>query len=532
MHRLAIPIFICTLIAADDKPVPKLPLGRETTYVTGPLDNEGYIDYKAALNGLLGKGVTPENNASVLLWKAIGPRPRREGLLPSELVKERGLDMPLQETPPEYFKRLGISVPPKEGEYFVRVDAFVKDQLKLSPKELEIIEGQLDIACQRPWLARDYPTIAAWLQANEKPLALVVEASQRPVYFSPWVSAPADKSPSGAVAPDGNESHQSLTRALATRAMLRTAEKMQLEAWQDLVTCHRLSRLISRGRSLIDSLIALAIESSTIRADLAYLQNSNLNSQQIRNCMKELRDLQPMTPLAVKIDVAERISSLDTLQGIVRYGISQMDGEKVWKPTAAELKALRSFDWAPVLRAHNHWYDRWAAAVRFKSRADREQALDRIEADFKELQLEAVQAEHFAKFVLGNEQSERPTGESLAIALIGSIAPAVRKVEQTYDRCEQEQRNLDLAFALAAYHIDHGRYPAKLDDMAPKYLAAIPVDIFSGKPIIYKPSANGYLLYSVGPNGKDEGGRKFDDDPLPGDDLPVQMPLPELKPWI
>jgi hypothetical protein len=38
----------------------------------------------------------------------------------------------------------------------------------------------------------------------------------------------------------------------------------------------------------------------------------------------------------------------------------------------------------------------------------------------------------------------------------------------------------------------------------------------------------GYLLYSVGVNGKDDGGRQFDDDP-PGDDLSVRMPLPELK---
>ena len=91
------------------------------------------------------------------------------------------------------------------------------------------------------------------------------------------------------------------------------------------------------------------------------------------------------------------------------------------------------------------------------------------------------------------------------------------------------QRNLQVAFALAAYHRDHGNYPAKLDDLAPKYLAAVPDDLFSGKALIYRPSEKGYLFYSVGVNGKDEGGRSFDDDP-PGDDLPVAMPLPELKP--
>src|SRR5207237_6032391 len=84
-----------------------------------------------------------------------------------------------------------------------------------------------------------------------------------------------------------------------------------------------------------------------------------------------------------------------------------------------------------------------------------------------------------------------------------------------------------VAFALAWYQREHGHYPKTLDLLAPKYLVKIPQDIFSGKALIYRPSEKGYLLYSVGPNGKDDGGRGYDDE-LPGDDLSVRMPLPEL----
>ena len=101
-------------------------------------------------------------------------------------------------------------------------------------------------------------------------------------------------------------------------------------------------------------------------------------------------------------------------------------------------------------------------------------------------------------------------------------------MQNACDRDEQVQRNVQVAFALAAYHRDHGDYPAKLDDLAPKYLAAVPDDLFSGKALVYRPTDKGYLFYSVGVNGKDEGGRSFNDDPA-GDDLPVSMPLPELK---
>src|SRR5262245_43901123 len=53
----------------------KFSISKETTYVTGPLDKDGYIDYAAALNERLGQGVTPENNANVLLWRAMGLQP-------------------------------------------------------------------------------------------------------------------------------------------------------------------------------------------------------------------------------------------------------------------------------------------------------------------------------------------------------------------------------------------------------------------------------------------------------------------------
>ncbi len=55
-------------------------------------------------------------------------------------------------------------------------------------------------------------------------------------------------------------------------------------------------------------------------------------------------------------------------------------------------------------------------------------------------------------------------------------------------RTVQNDHNLRIAFALKAYHKDNGRYPAKLTDLAPKYIASVPDDLFSGKPLIYKPA--------------------------------------------
>jgi hypothetical protein len=35
----------------------------------------------------------------------------------------------------------------------------------------------------------------------------------------------------------------------------------------------------------------------------------------------------------------------------------------------------------------------------------------------------------------------------------------------------------------------------------------MPIDPFSGRPLIYRPDGEGYQLYSIGPDGKDDGGQ-------------------------
>ena len=83
-----------------------------------------------------------------------------------------------------------------------------------------------------------------------------------------------------------------------------------------------------------------------------------------------------------------------------------------------------------------------------------------------------------------------------------------------------------LALALAAYRADHGAYPAKLSDLTPKYVTEVPKDIFSDSELHYRQENGGYLLYSVGSNGKDDGGKGIADrkEGEDWDDLAVHMP--------
>ena len=113
-------------------------------------------------------------------------------------------------------------------------------------------------------------------------------------------------------------------------------------------------------------------------------------------------------------------------------------------------------------------------------------------------------------------------GERIGSAAIASLLPELTKPLMAADCYEQEQRNLEIAFVLVAYQRDRGHFPAKLEELTPKYLNKVPEDLFSGKPLIYRLHDTSCLLYSVGPNGADDDGRGRDDEP-PGDDLSVRI---------
>ncbi len=84
---------------------------------------------------------------------------------------------------------------------------------------------------------------------------------------------------------------------------------------------------------------------------------------------------------------------------------------------------------------------------------------------------------------------------------------------------------------MAAYHADRGAYPAKLSDLVPKYVEQVPKDIFNDSDLRYRLEGQGYLLYSVGVNGKDDGAKSYDDRKTneDWDDLVVRVPAPEKK---
>ncbi len=85
--------------------------------------------------------------------------------------------------------------------------------------------------------------------------------------------------------------------------------------------------------------------------------------------------------------------------------------------------------------------------------------------------------------------------------------PNHRRAAETTVHGETERQMTIAVIALKRFELRHGKLPATFGALAPEFLTELPRDFMSGKPLRYRLNADGsFLLYSVGDDGKDDGG--------------------------
>ncbi|MBX3385057.1 MAG: hypothetical protein KF768_00640 [Phycisphaeraceae bacterium] len=102
-----------------------------------------------------------------------------------------------------------------------------------------------------------------------------------------------------------------------------------------------------------------------------------------------------------------------------------------------------------------------------------------------------------------------PSSQRL-VSLVVGFSP---RLVMSHDGRTAEHRGLQIMLALESHRLEHGRYPDELTQLAPAFLTEVPIDPYSGKPFRYRlldpqadPHGRGYLLWSVGFDGTDDGG--------------------------
>ena len=98
----------------------------------------------------------------------------------------------------------------------------------------------------------------------------------------------------------------------------------------------------------------------------------------------------------------------------------------------------------------------------------------------------------------------------------GYLLPSLTGADDGCNRGLASERVALAGIALRRFRIDRGEYPDSPAALVPQYLPAVPKDPFADGDLLYRREGKGFVLYSVGPNGRDDGGT-IDSRPGEGD---------------
>jgi hypothetical protein len=88
-------------------------------------------------------------------------------------------------------------------------------------------------------------------------------------------------------------------------------------------------------------------------------------------------------------------------------------------------------------------------------------------------------------------------------------------------RSRAELRCAVVALAVERYRQEQGHWPESLATLVPRFLPRVPADLYDGQPLRLGRFEQGVVIYSVGADGQDDGGKIGP--PIPGPDLGIRL---------
>lgn len=274
-----------------------------------------------------------------------------------------------------------------------------------------------------------------------------------------------------------------LARLLALQAQVRAAQGDTGGAMGASLDAVQMGEQLPHGGTLIGMLVGIACQA--IGRKQAWGAADHLSAAQAKAATRRLENIR-----------TGHVPFADTLQ------------EEEWSEQAGLLELMRKRDWpgdmltaGQVDQGQIAPTSSWIIATRVRRAGKRT-----IMANYtRYMDLSIVNARQ--PYAAHIAQPPLPTDPISQILL-----PVYTGVRLNEVKADTQNALLLTTLALRAYRLDHGAYPPTLAALGPRYLQAVPADPFAlSTPLRYKRLGAKYLLYSVGPDGKDDSGKAIFD---------------------
>ncbi len=282
---------------------------------------------------------------------------------------------------------------------------------------------------------------------------------------------------------------QSAAKVHALRMSAHLAQRDPAAAYAEFGGLLRLYHALEKEPTLIDGLVRISILQMAFGGVWEGVVTSAWDSSSLQKIEADLSGIDLLED-ALFAFASERACMNDTLES-TRSGKLPVTGtESGLESDPARLMLLRAVPkipgWISLNQtALNRFYDQ------FPRRIDVAGALF-VDTGTTNAELEMI---------------DRSIVKQHIYVLYRLLIPGLASVEKTFLHAHSVLQICTLACALERRRLAEGQFPETLEALAPKYVTALPHDVITGAPLIYRRTEDGhFLLYSVGMNGKDDGG--------------------------
>lgn len=345
--------------------------------------------------------------------------------------------------------------------------------------------------------------IAKWLSDSEEVFELVVAGTQKPYFWRTYANDENSSEMISVLLPNLNDFRR-IARSLCWRAQLSAEEGQYKNAFSDLKVCYRFGQHIKQEPFLVGQLVGMAIQNFATQALRRILSERDIDSATLANWQKEFEQMVAGEDFAVSFET-EKLFLYDEIQrcftedrfggghlylsrmGALADGLAQdlpeLVGEMIFSPKGWAL-AARVLFFHPNKEQTREMTDRYYAfwnKVAHKTPA--------------QIRAEGINSDkETTEIIKGN-------------VFLQILTPAVGKVCEVGHRGKPGVEATLATIAVLRYKKDKGEYPESLRQLKDSgYLQELPVDPYTDGPLVYRRMEEGFTLYSVGPNFKDDGG--------------------------
>ncbi len=308
---------------------------------------------------------------------------------------------------------------------------------------------------------------------NAKAFELVAEMGDKPCFL---YRDPAH-SLSERVAPDAVKMIQT-TKLMFLSALFRAEDGDAGGAIAGLVTGLKFTPLVAQEGTLIAFLISMADTRLLSMGIGEVCAGRALEDKDLVRLMG-VQDPSPWRQRLAAAFRGERVILLETGEDLFKAGLGDLgsvfEGANFWQKLGLWiLRPLLKKDMRQALSAFD-WLAAQASVPYYQSRADLK-AWDLRKRPWYG---------YLSRFFIGNFEAA-----FMKVAMIEAVMSANRT-----------------GLACRLYKSRTGRYPDSLEALVPDLLTEIPIDPFTGKPLVYRREGEGFIVYSLGSNERDDGGR-------------------------